>query len=133
MSRHGYSDEGDDGQGWLLRHAIDRALGGKRGQEFLRDLVAALDELPVKRLTTGALVKGGDYCALGAVGRHRGIKMVEGLHVGAGEAAKLFGIAPSMAAEIMFENDDGDPLELETPEGRYARVRAWTVSRLNKQ
>ncbi len=43
--------------------------------------------------------------------------------------AGAFGIAPAMAAEIMFINDDACA-RAETPEHRFARVRAWVVSDL---
>jgi hypothetical protein len=131
MSRHGYSDECcEDNTIWLYRQAVDRAIAGKRGQAFLRELVVSLDALPIKRLTVGALVDGDGYCALGAVGRHREMAMVEGVEVDRREAAELFGIAPSMAAEIMFENDEGDWDRCETPEQRHARIREWAVSNL---
>jgi hypothetical protein len=130
MSRHGYSDECcEDNTIWLYRQAVDRAIAGKRGQAFLRELVVSLDALPIKRLTVGALVEGDGYCALGAVGRHREIAMVEGVEVDRSEAAELFGIAPSMAAEIMYENDEGN-WSHETPEQRHSRIREWAVSNL---
>lgn len=43
MSRSGYNDDCD---GWALirwRGAVNSAINGKRGQAFLRELVAALD------------------------------------------------------------------------------------------
>lgn len=42
--------------------------------------------------------------------------------------AATFDIAPALAAEIMFENDDYGP---ESPEHRYGRVREWVASNIN--
>lgn len=61
MSRSGYSDDDDDDGGSRLnlwRGAVERAIKGKRGQAFLRELGAALDAMPDKRLTTGELEAG---------------------------------------------------------------------------
>jgi hypothetical protein len=129
MSRHDYSDDCDNI--WLYRNAVDRAIGGKRGQAFLRELVVSLDALPAKRLVDGVLVDGGDYCALGAVGLHREIEMDECAEVDASDTAKMFGLARSMAAEIMFVNDDG-AIGPESPEQRFERVRRWAVSNLKE-
>jgi len=47
MSRSGYSDDCDDQ--WSLicwRGAVKSAIRGKRGQAFLKEMLAALDALP---------------------------------------------------------------------------------------
>ena len=59
MSRHGYADDlADDdplayGQ-W--RGRVASAIRGRRGQAFLREMRAALDAMPDKRLIATALV-----------------------------------------------------------------------------
>lgn len=61
MSRSGYNDD-YDGDGFplaLYRENVDRAIRGRRGQVFLRDLVEALDALPEKRLISDDLVVSG--------------------------------------------------------------------------
>jgi hypothetical protein len=130
VSRSGYSDDGGEGSTiWLYRQAVERSLGGKRGQAFLREMVVALDALPSKRLEVGALVSRDGYCALGAVGLQREIEMVEDAEIDRDTAAKMFGIAPAMAAEIMYMNDEHE-WDPETPEQRHARIRRWAVANL---
>lgn len=150
MSRHGYIDDMDD----VLAHgrwraAVNSAINGKRGQAFLRELLAALDALPEKNLIEEELVADGHVCALGAVGHARGLDMskidpgdCEGIHT-------HFGIANAMAREIIWINDEvcGDYVECEgpptryretptrfyvppTPEKRFEQVRAWVIAHL---
>ena len=60
MSRSGYVDDMCDE--WALiryRGAVKSAIRGKRGQAFLREMLAALDAMPEKRLISGALVFDG--------------------------------------------------------------------------
>ncbi len=133
MSRSGYSDDYcDDNRGCLYRSAVESAIHGRRGQAFLREMLAALDALPEKRLIQNMLVEGGAVCALGAVGKARGLDMTrfalkddDDDNIDMGDAmAGLFGIARAMAAEIMYENDEGTWAE-ETPEQRFARMLRW--------
>lgn len=127
MSRSGYSDECDYMA--LYRAAVERAICGKRGQVFLRDLVAALDALPVKRLIADELqAPNGEVCALGALGVKRGLP-IQGLdpHEPC-EVGHAFNIARSLAAEVVYVNDEMDTQE--TPEQRWERMREWAVGNL---
>lgn len=130
MGRSGYSDGCD---GWELvrwRGAVDSALRGTRGQAFLREALAALDAMPAKELIRGDLVTREGCCLLGAVAQSRGLQ-TERVDVGdRDELAELFGIAPAMAAEIMFVNDDYDNYWKATPAQRFARVRAWVAEQI---
>ena len=156
MSRSGYTDDFDnDGKGWLWRRAVANAMAGKRGQAMLRELVAALDALPEKVLDSEELVSvEGTYCAMGALGRARGMDMANIDPDNRGSLAKAFGIAPAMAAEVMFMNDEcveGDLIsydfevcgpmrvfekhmqlrwKLDSVIGRqrWAKMRAWAVA-----
>lgn len=56
MGRSGYTYDDDDGMLALYRGQVASALRGRRGQAFLRDLVAALDAMPDKGLIAGDLV-----------------------------------------------------------------------------
>ncbi|KAB2839533.1 hypothetical protein F9K50_07400 [bacterium] len=137
MSRSGYSEDyGEDNPGLLdlYRHAVDRALQGKRGQAFLKEMLAALDALPNKRLIADQFEDAdGDVCALGSVGKARGLDMSK-LEPGDNDnVGKLFGIARSMAAEIQFENDDDFCCREKSPEARFARVREWVVSQIRQE
>lgn len=73
MSRHGYSDDCEHVAMW--RGVVASATRGKRGQAFFRALVDALDAMPEKRLIAGLLEDAeGSVCALGCLGRARGIE-----------------------------------------------------------
>lgn len=135
MSRSGY-DDGHEGVN-LWRGTVDRALNGKRGQRFLRDLITALDELPSQELISGKLqdTEAGGFCALGAVGRYRGVDLEpleEFAEWGDGvELGEAFDIARHLALEAEFINDEAGPFA-ETPRARWERVRAWAVSNLRE-
>jgi len=122
MNRSDYSDDCD---GWELicyRGAVKSAIRGKRGQALLNELVEALDALPEKSLSAESLVSpDGEYCALGALGRMRGMIMepTDPDDVDASEVAEMFGVATALAAEIMFENDEG------IPENRWVKVETF--------
>ena len=140
MSRSGYSDDGDDQWGLIRwRGAVRSAMRGKRGQAFARELIAALDALPEKRLIAHDLIKDGEVCAIGAVGLARGDDMSD-LNPDFSEGvADHFGIARALVCEIEHINDDDFSYEThyyqdkegiyhrrdETPEKRFIRVRAW--------
>ena len=128
MSRSGYSEDCD---GWALvrwRGAVKSAIRGQRGQAFLRELLAALDAIPDKRLIAEELVDAqGAVCALGSVGKMRGMDM-SGIDYEEPECvAQAFGIPRALAAEIEFENDE-DFCYKEAPEARWHRMRKWVES-----
>jgi hypothetical protein len=116
MSRSGYDDCGD-------------ATRGKRGQALLREMAAALDAMPNRRLIHGALEQSGEVCALGAVGKRRFDRMddidVEDFNA----VAEAFNVAAQLAREIMYINDErcGNGA---TPERRWTTVRAWVASQV---
>lgn len=139
MSRSGYTEDCD---GWALirwRGAVKAAIRGKRGQSFLREMLASLDAMPEKRLITDELEATaedgeceGGVCAIGAVGQSRGIDMTAIDTYEHDDLGKAFGIARALAQEIMYENDDcswGN----ESPEQRWERMRRWVVSCLPKE
>lgn len=132
MSRANYSD-GDDNPDYplaLWRGAVQSAIRGRRGQAFLKELLAALDAMPIKRLIVDDLIRDGEVCALGAVGVSRGMAMGHlDPHAEAEPIAEAFGIAPCMVREIEFENDEGAYYS-ETPEQRFDRVRRWVISEI---
>ena len=126
MSRSGYVEDIEDQ--WQLirwRGAVKAAIKGKRGQAFLREMLAAMDTVAGGRLIANDLQDAdGEVCAIGAVGKARGVDITtldpdeyEGV------AAK-FGIATALAQEIVWMNDEcSNPKE--TPEQRFARMRKW--------
>lgn len=111
MSRSGYTDDNEDplAQGrW--RQAVRRSLEGKRGQMLLRELVEALDAMRDRRLYSGSFATAeGEFCTLGVLGAKRGTKMDDlgdDYDCDTATVGQRFGIAPAMAAEIMYMNDE---------------------------
>lgn len=132
MSRHGYSDDFD---GWDLiryRGAVTSAIRGKRGQTLLREMLAALDAMPEKRLIQHELELGGQVCALGCLGKARGLRMDLLDPEDPEQVARAFGVAESMIREIVFVNDEGAYYGHQSPEQRWANVRAWVVKQLSR-
>lgn len=186
MSRSGYTDDGwdDESAQWAsIRYngALKSAIRGKKGQAFLKDLLAALDAMPEKRLireqlvidgdqssyigdhwggatypqvivgadelcaTDGTVAAMGDVCALGALGRRRGIDMSSLDPEDIETVADSFGVNEKIAREIVYHNDevfdrewvngrktpdgwvDGYSRVL-TPEERWQRMRDWVAS-----
>jgi hypothetical protein len=137
VSRSNYSEDYDGNDIHLYRGAVQSALCGRRGQTFLRDLLAALQALPDKRLIVGHMAADGCVCAIGALGRARSVDMseidrlidCEDDEVVGVKVAKLFNIAPALAREVMFENDEG-VYAIETDQQRYYRMVRWVEQHL---
>jgi hypothetical protein len=129
VSRSGYTDDCDNAN--LYRGTVERAIRGKRGQSFLRELLAAMDAMPEKKLIKSELVtKAGEVCTIGAVCKARGLDVSRVDVEDPESVGKLVGISRSMAAEIEYMNDewyDGD-----TPEERWTKMRAWVEANLVK-
>lgn len=140
MSRSGYSDDIDSSWRHISwRGAVASAIRGARGQAFLKEMLAALDALPEKRLIAGDLAveptplfwRWGEplqVCAIGSVGKARGLDMSQIDPEDPSQVARAFGIAEALAQEIEFENDQDFSWKNESPERRFARMRAWVVS-----
>lgn len=133
MSRSGYSDDGESDLPLdLYRQAVHRAMTGYRGQHLLCRLRDALDAMPNKRLIAGNIKdEAGQVCALGALDP-TAPKYDEDECDGdwdghARKLAKHFNIAPALASEIVYMNDEYDSWRnrTETPEQRWTRMRAW--------
>ena len=132
MSRSGYSDDIDQWQLIRWRGAVASAMRGRRGQAFLQEMLAALDALPEKKLIAEAIETEGAVCAIGAVGKARGLNMA-GLDPEDHETvAARFGVPHSLACEIFWENDEAYWRGSETPEQRFIRVREWVERNIRK-
>jgi hypothetical protein len=128
MSRSGYSDDCENL--WLYRATVERSIKGKRGQEFLRELAAALDAMPEKTLIRNELIsEHGEVCTIGAVCKARSLDVSKIDENEPGDVAKAVGIARSMAAEIAFENDEARSTS-ELPNERWQRMRKWVADNL---
>lgn len=132
MSRSGYIDDCENDWGWICwRGAVASAMRGKRGQAFLGEMLTAMDALPEKKLVSMELEAGGSVCAIGSVGKARGIDM-SGIDVeDYSKVASIFGINEKLAQEIMWMNDDAGPSK-ETDEQRFERMRKWVASNLKE-
>ena len=129
MSRVEYGDDCE--HMWLYQQHTDAAINGRRGQAFLREIVDALDALPAKRLAANVLVgTDGEVCAMGAVAIARGLDTSGIEDTDHDAVAKALGIAPRLAMEIAYLNDDDDS---EMDEHRFARMRAWAVRRIRPE
>lgn len=131
MSRSGYNYDIDNWNLIKYRGHVASAIRGKRGQRLLRDLVLALDAMTEKRLIPNMLENERDVCALGAVGRRRETPMEALDPEDYEQVAGVFDIAEQLAREVVFVNDEEGPCN-ETPEERWARVRAWAVEHLRE-
>ncbi len=157
MSRSGYTEDYGDDDPLAMgrwRGAVNSAIRGKRGQQALREILAALDAMPVKALVANSLVtEEGEFCTLGVLGARRGIALDKLDPEDAEGVAKALGIAPAMVREIAYQNDEilddwawvqveGPPTELygERPNNfvrtksaagrRWQHMRNWVVAHL---
>jgi hypothetical protein len=133
---------------WLA--GVRRSVQGKRGQAILVELEQALEALPQKRLTKGALAQledfdadvpkpTGDVCLVGALALHREVKKGKSvdealMHLadledgypgadGTAEVGAAMGMSRSMAWHLGWVNDE--MFMSASPEERYERVLAW--------
>lgn len=129
MSRCGYSSDLDALELGRWRAQVASAIRGARGQKFLADLVAALDGLPVPRLVANELEgTEGEVCALGALGRARGVNLGELDTEDYEQLGSTFDIAHQLAQETMLINDSWG--RHGSPEQRWRDVRDWAARQL---
>lgn len=134
MSRSGYTDNDSDIPLELYRQAVRRATTGYRGQHLLCRLRDALDAMSNKRLIVGNIRdEAGEVCALGALDptapAYNEDEYDDDEHPR--KLAKHFGIAPALASEIVYMNDEAVAWRsAETPEQRWIRMRAWVQSQI---
>lgn len=135
MSRSGYTECDDYEEIGMLncwRGAVLSSIRGKRGQKMLRELHAALLEIPDKKLIQNELkTTSGEVCALGALACKRGIDTSKVDPDDYESVANLFDVSQALAREIMYENDEG--WHSETPKQRYNRMLKWVESQLIKR
>lgn len=71
----------------------------------------------------------GQVCAIGSVGRARGVDMSKIDAEDYSKVAAVFGINEKLAQEIVWMNDDAGSWK-ETPEQRFVRMRNWVTRNL---
>ncbi len=132
MSRHGYTDDCEGPELAMYRGQVASATRGKRGQSMLRDLAAALDAMPNKRLIKGDLVTPeGECCAIGALLIARKCDDPQSLHEDNEAIAQEVNVAKCLVQEVEYMNDEG--WYHETPEARWVRMRAWVANQIKEQ
>ena len=144
MSRSGYVDDGYDPLSlgrW--RGAVRSATRGARGQAFFRELIVAMDAMPEKALIANDLICKDGMCAMGVVAAVRGTDVSEIDPEDPETVAKTMNLAEALVQEIAYQNDECGADWLpdangryrflpETPEARWARMRAWAEKQLTK-
>lgn len=148
MSRHGYSDGDDEpypGAWALYARRVANAIRGKRGQQFLREMVEALDAMPVKELAARTAVSGdgAKCCALGAVAVRRNLDVSPILYTEADDEEDdgtwttewlrdALGLTDALAREVVYQNDEGGRSYHggESDAERWQRMRSWAAARL---
>lgn len=123
MSRSGYSNDYSNWDIIRWRGAVASAIRGKRGQELLREMAAALDAMPNKCLIAEELELNGEVCALGCVGKARGLDMTVLDPHDPDTIANNFGVSQALVREIEEVNDNDE--RYATPEQRWEIVRNW--------
>ena len=131
MSRSGYSE---DCNGWeliLWRGAVASAIKGERGQTMLKELLAALDAMPEKRLIRNSLqTDSNEVCTLRCLGKAKGFDMSNLDPEDSDRVAKkLFGVAPALVKEVVVWNDESGSFR-DTPETLWNRMRAWVAEQI---
>lgn len=125
-NRSGYHDFDDDEDNlacgrWLGN--LKRAINGKRGQAFLRDLLDALDAMPVKRLIVDELVTPYGMCAIGSLAVKRNLDVSDIDPEDSSSLASVFGVAEPLIQEIEYWNDEA--YSDITPAQRWVSMRRW--------
>lgn len=135
MSRSGYIDDGEQWDFIRWRGQVASAMRGKRGQAFLLEMWKAMQTLPEPKLIANDLEADGLVCAIGAVGKARGIDMSKLDPDDYFTVAGAFGVPYQLAQEIVFMNDEGFPdryVEAPGPQ-RHGRPGVWVRIRLTPE
>ena len=156
MGRSGYTewDDCDEYTQWaMIRQAgaLKSAVRGKRGQDFLRRLAAALDAMPEKSLCAipdevdydpvtepcaGRLgLSDGQVCVLGslALAEGRDPKAIDATdHKALGG---MFNVAPIIVRQLEWDNDQpyGHDRNKSDGEARWSYLREWVREHLRDE
>jgi hypothetical protein len=125
--RINYSDDEDfPGQFQIWQANCRRSLQGKRGQQELRELEAALLALPEKRLIHGALQDDeGGVCAIACYGKHKGLDLSKFDPEYESDEVGIAAGMPKLVAWKVVELNDMQLADRYTPEERYEAVLWW--------
>lgn len=92
-----------------------------------------MDAMPVKELVAEELQVDGQYCALGVVGKVRGIDMTSVDPEDSGVVAKLLDVAEPLVREITYINDYDAYYSDNQNAQRFHDVRRWVVQNLKQE
>ena len=147
MSRVTVNEDMGLGENELWAANAERAIKGRKGQKFLREVEQALLALPEPRLIAGSFCLGGEVCLMGAAAVQRridaGMDRADALTEveesfggerdddGACVGRRELGLTFVLAWELAYLND-GDEYHGSnwTPEERYTRCLAWVRERI---
>lgn len=134
MGRHGYSEDlaSDDVLAYgRWRGIVRSATRGKRGQAMLKELLHALDAMPVKELIKDDLItEEGACCTIGALLAHKEVPEARNLHEWNEKIAEELDVHEALIQEIEFENDEGGFRE--TPAEVWVRMRTWVAKQIQE-
>ena len=139
-----YSEDEDYGGQFNLWQAnCRRSRQGKKGQAALRELEAALMNMPVKRIQKDVFVEpSGETCAIGALMLDRKVSAGMTRVQAVAECSALepldteehgisIGLPRLVAWSVAVENDEF--YRTESPEERYLRILAWVRKQLQSR
>jgi len=96
----------------------------------MRELIAALDAMPVKELHAHELrTAEGNVCALGAVAQARGLDVSPLDPEDTESVAAAFGLPDALTREVVFMNDEIGPRST-SPAERWKWMREWAENKL---
>lgn len=103
--------------------------GAQKWAELFKDPTAADRYRKHYVETRPAAFKEGEVCALGALGRVRGMDMSRLDPEDPDGVACAFDVAAPLVREIVYMNDEGS-YRNETPEDRWRRMRKWVAAQI---
>lgn len=143
----GEIDDADDQRRYNLHQGvIAKQMRSRKGQAFLRELIASLEALPEKRLVNDAVAKDGCVCGLGAIALRRRVDAGEDRDAVLADLANVevdvrdgdehvsewaereLGAQQNVASAIAWTTDADEGTI--TPEQRYERVLSWAKSQV---
>ena len=110
--------------------ALASATRGKKGQAFFKELLAALDAMPVKKLITSELQCPDGSCALGVFGKSRGLDMSKFEPDDYYMISRRLKVNEKIIDNVAWMNDE--MYGRQTPEERFVKMREWVMSKIKK-
>lgn len=109
---------------------LNEIIADPQSQNFLREVLEALDSLEEKVLIIGELESEGSFCAIGAVCHKRGINLTQPMSSSGLKVMYSLGVSSDLVGAISSENDK---FYGETQSTRWFRMRSWVESQIVKE